>query len=169
MAISPERAQKIEYFFRKNASLLIIFGIDFAMLVYVLAFFLLRDTPLFFLVGSTDCSLWNAHLYCIGCGGTRAVDALSRFDIIESLCLNPYPAVWGFTIIYANLHTVILHVVRLKKKMLPPVCPYWGPVLWWATIFSILYVPTLIILLLCGIDLVGDHGTFWPEFFATLS
>ena len=89
MAISPERAQKIEYFFRKNASLLIIFGIDFAMLVYVLAFFLLRDTPLFFLVGSTECSLWNAHLYCIGCGGTRAVDALSRFDIIESLCLNP--------------------------------------------------------------------------------
>ena len=169
MAVSPEKSQKVEYFLRKNASLLIIFGIDLAMILYTLAFFLLRDTPLFFLVGSTECSLWNVHLYCPGCGGTRAVDALSHFDLVESLCRNPYPLVWGFTLLYANVHTVVLHFRRLKKGMLPPVCPYWGPVLWWASVFSVLYFPTLIILLLCGIDLVGDHGTFWPEFFATLS
>lgn len=159
---------KLSVFSRKHAALLILLAIDLFMLIYVVAFFLLKDTPFFFLVGSKDCGLWNAHLYCIGCGGTRSVVALSHGDFVESLIKNPYPIVWGFTLIYTNLHTIIRHFAVLKKGGTTPIAPYYGPVLWWALIFSALYYVVLIVLLLCGVDLIGDHGSYWPNFFQNL-
>ena len=156
---------KLSVFSRKHAALLILLAIDLFMLIYVIAFFLLKDTPFFFLVGSKDCSLWNAHLYCIGCGGTRSVVALSHGRILESFALNPHPLVWGFTLFYVNVHTAVRHVLHLKRGEQPPVAPYHGPVLWWAMLFSALYYVVLIVLLLCGIDLMGDHGAYWVEVF----
>ena len=38
-----------------------------------------------------DCRVFSHfHMYCPGCGGTRALIALARFDIIRSLQYNPF-------------------------------------------------------------------------------
>ena len=38
-----------------------------------------------------DCRVFSRfHLYCPGCGGTRALIALARFNIIQSLRYNPF-------------------------------------------------------------------------------
>lgn len=168
MSASLTKKQKIAAFFRKHAAILILLAVDCTLLLYALLFLLLKDTPYFFLVGSKECGLWNMHLYCIGCGGTRAVMAFLSGDFLESLRLNPYPMVWGFTLLYVNLHTLIRNAILLKKGRPTPIAPYHGPVLWWALIFSALYFIVLIVLLLCGIDLIGDHGAYWPAFFQKL-
>ena len=168
MNATATKKQRFSAFTRKHAPVLILIAIDLFLALYVLLFILLKDTPFFFLIGSKSCSLWKAHLYCIGCGGTRAVNALVAGDPLLSLCMNPYPLVWGFTLCYVNLHTFICHGLRLKKGLPTLIAPYHGPVLWWALLFSALYFVVLIVLLLCGVDLIGDHGNYWPQFFQNL-
>lgn len=42
----------------------------------------------------------RAHLYCPGCGFTRALEALLRFDIPASLVANPMLLVLAMTLLY---------------------------------------------------------------------
>lgn len=51
------------------------------------------------------------HIYCPGCGGTRAVYQLLQFHILKSLYLNPVPICMLISMI------VLLYTYRLKKKV----------------------------------------------------
>lgn len=163
---SKERS-KISSFFKNHTALLIVLSIDLFLLIYALLFFLLRGTPFFFLVGSERCTLHELHLYCIGCGGTRAVSALLHGNLLKSLRYNPLPLLWGATLLYTNLATLFSHL-RAKKRGLPP--PKYPPVnwvLWSALILCALWYVLLLVLLFCGVDLIGDHGSYWRDFFAS--
>lgn len=52
------------------------------------------------------------HIYCPGCGGTRAVRALIRFDFGQSLYYNP-------TVILLFLYFLILIVTRIIEIIFP--------------------------------------------------
>ena len=52
--------------------------------------------------------LENLKLYCIGCGGTRAFEALCRFDILESIKYHP-------VVIYFAISLVVYEFVMIKS------------------------------------------------------
>ncbi len=155
-------------FLKKYSAILIVLAIDLGLLTYSILFFLLKGTPYFILVGSPECVLWHLHLYCLGCGGTRSVTALLQGDILQSLRLNPMPILWGSMLLFENIHTVVAYI-RAKIKGLPlPSYPYYGILLWIALFFTGGYWILQNILLLFGVDIIGDHGSFWPDLFASL-
>ncbi len=65
----------------------------------VLCFFL--GTNLLSALDLASCSFYETtHLYCPGCGGTRAVSSLLKFDIISSLKYNAIVPI-GFLLVLA--------------------------------------------------------------------
>ncbi len=168
MPNTAKGGSRILSFMKSHSALLIAAAIDLGLLCYVLAFFLLKGTPFFFLVGSERCTLHELHLYCFGCGGTRAVTALLHGNILKSLHYNPLPFIWGATLLYTNLSVLFSHLRAKKKGVPPPKYPPANWVLWSALILSALWYVLLLVLLFCGIDLIGDHGSYWRDFFAAL-
>lgn len=47
------------------------------------------------------------HLYCPGCGGTRALEHLLHFHLVESLLCNPLVLFMAFSLIYYWTKTLI--------------------------------------------------------------
>lgn len=52
------------------------------------------------------------HLYCPGCGGTRALEQLLNFRLVESFLSNPLVLFMAVTLIYYWLKTLILLMVK---------------------------------------------------------
>ncbi len=92
------------------------------------------------------------HLYCPGCGGTRALYALFNFDILASLKYNPAVILGGLLYVYYNVRAIIAiikndedYFFKQKYRLIP--------------IFAAIVIAYFIIrniLLLNGIDLIGD-------------
>lgn len=92
------------------------------------------------------------HLYCPGCGGTRAVYALLRLDIIASIIYNPMVLLGGLVYIYYNVRAIIAiknnneeYFIKQKYMLLPILA-----------VILIVYSIIRNILLFNGIDLIGD-------------
>lgn len=63
--------------------------------------------------GLTKCMFLNTfHLYCPGCGGTRALFALLRFDIVASIQYNPTVLAGIIVYLYYNIRAL----VEIKRK-----------------------------------------------------
>ena len=90
----------------------------------------------------------SLHIYCPGCGGTRAVFALLHLHFLQSLIYNPLPI---FFLLYGLVFLLCLLFPKKKKKAF--LFHLWlGMTLVFAG-----YVLLRDILLLCfGIDLLGD-------------
>ena len=68
-----------------------------------------KNFPMFF----WPCGLKEyCHLYCPGCGGTHAVEALLRLDIVESFLYNPLVLYMVVCLLYYLFKTI----VQLKKQ-----------------------------------------------------
>lgn len=93
------------------------------------------------------------HVYCPGCGGTRAVFALARLRLLTSLRLNPLPLLtilWLVIFILAGKREPGLRrKTRLRSLILL------GMVL---MVFILYSAVRNILLLGWGIDLVGDFS-----------
>lgn len=103
--------------------------------------------------GLYKCSLLEKlHLYCPGCGGTRAVYALLRLDVLSSLIYNPLVLIGGIVYAYYNIRAFIAikkndeQYFINQKYILLLICV--------ALVF--IYFIVRNILLLNGIDLIGD-------------
>lgn len=108
---------------------------------------------------STPCFLHEIfHLYCPGCGGTRAVSSLLRFRVVDSLLCNPMVIYFAALIVYfyiGVLYTAIRNNGRRYYKI-------YDWMLWTMIVLLIgLFVIRNLLLVIFGIDYLGDLKTFW--------
>lgn len=99
-----------------------------------------------------DCAVrTRMHLYCPGCGGSRAVAALSSFDIAGALHYFPALVVAVILMIAAGIHS--LSALFRKKAGQPfPVRLFYVPLV----MVFLQYVIRNLLLVGFGVDLLGD-------------
>ena len=96
-------------------------------------------------------------LYCPLCGGTRALAALLRLDLVEAFAHNAYVTVLAFLAIALDVWAFV-RLCRGKRELLP--MPGWA---WIALAVSLVLYGVLrnYLMIVHGIDPVGDLGVFW--------
>ncbi len=91
------------------------------------------------------------HLYCPACGGTRALNALLHFDIINSIIYNPMVIISFVMLILYEIGMIKYLIKGIERELLiKPWHVYVILGIWVA--YSILRN----VLLIWGIDIVGD-------------
>jgi hypothetical protein len=113
--------------------------------------FLLRDAGLPFLCLFSATS----HLYCPGCGCTRALEALFRLDPIASLAANPMVLWLLGTLAY---YEIVLFLSAFGRR---PVRVSSLPAVIFAYALLGYAVLRNLLLILCGIDPLGDLIQYW--------
>lgn len=98
------------------------------------------------------------HLYCFGCGGTRAVKALLKWNIIDSILCNPIVVYGMLMFTYYYIGNWIRYVSHPWKK--------YFRFHKWMTILSIcvvigIFVIRNMLLVIWNIDYLGDLKQFW--------
>lgn len=100
------------------------------------------------------------HIYCPGCGGTRAMYALFRLDIFESIRCNPIVIYGAGLFLYYYIGTT-LAVLNKGRKI------YFKPGWWMLWVLIVLLVWTTIIrnilAIQFGIDPLGDVAIHWSS------
>lgn len=95
----------------------------------------------------------RAHLYCPGCGGSRALYALLRFDLLASLTANP--AVLGGILTLGYYEIAFFRAARGRGR-----ARSW-PLVAFAVLIVSFFVLRNLLLVLCGIDPLGDQIGYW--------
>ena len=97
------------------------------------------------------------HLYCPGCGGTRAVVALLRGQIVHSLRCNPLSAYLAVGYLALDIRIAVA-IVRGESYAIR--VPMWY--LWVMLILAILHcVVRNVLMITIGYDYLGDLVRFW--------
>ena len=96
-------------------------------------------------------------LYCPGCGGTRAVEALLRGDLLTSVRSNPV-VVWGLVLCIWQYIRMVRSYIRRDRACFR--IPSWS---WISVIVIILtfFVVRNLLLVFAGYDYLGDNAIFW--------
>lgn len=129
----------------------IIFGTVNAACVLAVLLFPLYKSLVAFLPDMPCGMVRYLHLYCPACGGTRALDAFLSFDLLASVRYNPIIVI-GAGALAVFEFGMIRGIVRGEPR--PPLVKtaHLFVVLgMWFAFFAVRNV-----LLLCGIDLLGD-------------
>lgn len=95
------------------------------------------------------------HLYCPGCGCTRAAEALFRLDPVASLIANPSVIV-GFAVLVYYEVTLILCARRGESR-----APSYLPAVLFGIFFISYAVLRNVLLVTLQFDPLGDHYLFW--------
>ena len=100
------------------------------------------------------------HIYCPGCGGTRAFKSLLNFSFIDSFLYNPIVIYSAFGFLYYYIKTLLFIIKRGKSN------PF-------TFSFTFLYIGLAIILInfiaknilaiYFNIDLLGDMSIYWNK------
>jgi hypothetical protein len=99
--------------------------------------------------------LW--HLYCPGCGGTRAIIAIFRGQILHSLLCNPLSAYILAGFVAADVRALVA-IVRDEDRVLKFQAWYfWGML----ALALLVFVVRNLLLVCFGIDYLGDLLPFW--------
>ncbi len=97
------------------------------------------------------------HLYCTGCGGTRAIGALLRCDILNAFRLNPFVPIAAILFICYDLRAVIA-IVRGEKLVVKVHNAVWISV---AVFLILMTAARNIALVRFGYDPIGDLIAYW--------
>ena len=97
------------------------------------------------------------HLYCPGCGGTRAMVALLRGQWLHSLCCNPISAYLAVGFLVFDIRTAI--AILCNKAQLPRLRAWY----FWTMlgIALVLCIVRNVLIITTGYDYLGDLGAFW--------
>lgn len=91
---------------------LIVLGVDLLLILFFIALILV--TP--HLMGVLpECFLRYVGLPCLGCGGTRCVNAFVHFNFVESFWLHPFAFISILLAIYLMIVTHLAWVFGIKK------------------------------------------------------
>lgn len=93
------------------------------------------------------------HLYCPGCGGTRATFALLKGHLLESLCCNPAVLLGAILILHYEVGVV---VTLLKKNGKRYYCSNMTLVILYVVVILVFAVVRNYLLLVCGYDMLQD-------------
>lgn len=96
-------------------------------------------------------------LYCPFCGGTRAVGALLRLQLVQAWNFNPVVTIGVFTFLLLDL-LAFIRLLRGKSRLYP--IPAWG----WIVAVVILLAYGILrnyLMLRWGYDPTGDLVQFW--------
>ncbi|MBQ8546544.1 MAG: DUF2752 domain-containing protein [Clostridia bacterium] len=100
-------------------------------------------------LGLSGCTFFEiTHLYCPGCGGTRAVGSLLRLDVISSFKYNAIVPVGFALFLYYDIR-ILISILKNDIRFLSE--NKYIPLLIFA-IFLVAYFIVRNILLLAGID-----------------
>ena len=105
---------------------------------------------------ATDCVFKKVfHMYCPGCGGTRAWKALIRLNILQSLYDNPVVIL----LILTEIAVAITRGIDKRRKK----CSLYKVRIAVYVVFLVLWFLFFLIrnylLMKCGIDMLGDFKT----------
>lgn len=99
------------------------------------------------------------HLYCAGCGGTRAVRYLIEGDLIRSFLAHPI--ILYLLILYIQAFCISIYTVFIKKDMkLRYYVKIWQ--LW--TLLGVVlgnFIFRNLVLVIWGLDFLGDCAPYW--------
>ncbi len=93
------------------------------------------------------------HIYCPGCGGTRAIKALVSFDLWEAFVLCPNLFIVAAAILWVDLW-FLLSVITKREKLLR----IGTPRIFWGVLAAVLIVAAIrtILAYTIGYDPLGD-------------
>lgn len=91
------------------------------------------------------------HLYCPGCGGTRAFKSLLSFDILSSLVFNPIVLILALGFLAYEIYMAVFLIKRTSRKIFFNEKIFWAFIIFWAVYFVVRNI-----LLVLGIDIIGD-------------
>ncbi len=137
-------------YFNKKQQWLIFIGIN-ALVLFILIFFPfyrahLAGTPLM------ACKFYKyTKLYCTGCGGTRAFNALVNFRIIDSFKYNPIVPIGAVAFIIYEVTMIVYLIKGTKRPFFVKPWMVWAFLTFWFT-----YAIIRDILLICGIDMLAN-------------
>lgn len=98
------------------------------------------------------------HLYCPGCGGTRAVYALLTFHPIQSFLSNPIVVYAAGLLLYYYIGA-ILTIVKKNGRRYCSLQP------WMAVVAAVIVLAFFVVrnglLIFCKIDYLGDLLKYW--------
>lgn len=150
---------------RLSEGMLTLIGLHLTLLiVLLLVVFSKWITPLHTILFGTTCSfISKLHIYCPGCGGTRAISALLHLNFRDSFLFNPIVPIAAFVMLYVDARTVIREIRGRTNPSVLPKLPYFDRYL------AILLIATVVLnflirnalLIFWGIDPIGDIDTHW--------
>lgn len=124
------------------------------LLTGIVLFFVLRFIPIETIAKSGRC-YFSTHfkMYCPGCGGTRAVSALVRGDILDSILSNPIP-VYALVLLL-RMWAALLYNTAIGKGKEIRVLYDWEA---WGILAVVLghFILRNVLLVLFQIDYLGD-------------
>ncbi len=149
LSMKKNKVEKIVFF---SFSVLCLICIGF------LIFYHVNDIAFYDMPG--ECILKETiHLYCPGCGGTRAIDTFLHGHFIKSFLYNP-------TIVYLALYFLSYYIpaaLKLagiwKKKINYTVYVY--PLIGLLAIIIINFVVRNLLLVYGGVDYIGECILYW--------
>ncbi len=139
-------------FFTRKQQGYIFFTVNGLFLLTLLAFPFYRDY-----LAATTLTSCKFHivtgLYCMGCGATRAFNALIHFKLLKALQYNPSIPIGAFLFIIYEI-TIIFYLIKRKPR--PVLIKSW--MIW--TFFGLWLAYTIVrnILLVNGVDIVLGTG-----------
>lgn len=100
-----------------------------------------------------DCTFHAlTHMYCPGCGGTRATFALLSGKIIASIKYNPAVVFGALLILYYEIGIVVTLIKNNGKRYYTT--KLWPVYLYLVIVFSFFIIRNLL-LVFCGIDMLA--------------
>lgn len=106
------------------------------------------------LIPDMTCVLHDVmHIYCPGCGGTRAVFALLKGHFLDSLYYNPAVLLGAILILH---YEVGVFVTLLKKNGKRYYCSNLALVVLYVVIIAIFTIVRNYLLIRCGYDMLQD-------------
>ena len=142
--------------------------LNFIFVVFFLLFIYLRTADIDLPFAGTSCYISSHfHIYCPGCGGTRAVLYLLEGDLIDSFLMNPIPI--HICIIMIRVWCTLLYnctfELRGRTRRNPGFIPLLTDVeIWLIPILpALIFIARNILLIVFHVDLIGDLSAYYIQ------